>query len=190
MSAAANEYRTGTAASRGHQLEPVYDTLIARVDGLSVNGQPLLISGMPTKGDIESLVGEDLELSKPLSEARMTIEYARKSGKVESKEVKLGDTINAFQKLVEQKRAELGSLLNDFSDVNDELAATKKDIMHAEAKEVKHEKSKLNAELLKLAEEAKVIKEQTLTDIKNARKEDKDDQADRNRRFMDYMREE
>ena len=168
-------------------MEPVYDALIARVDGVDIKGQPLNVPSLPSKDEINALAEEDLALTKPVDDELMTIQNCRKNGSVETKEVKLGDTMHPFKKLVDQKRAELEGLLEELKDVDAEIAAARKDVTETEQCEVKKAKKELNAELESLIDQASAIKEQTLAEVKKARQEGQAAKVEMRRKIDELM---
>ena len=126
---AVGEYRRGVAGSSAHHLEPVYDALVARVDGLDINGQPLSNPNLTSKAEIDALVEDEFALYKSIDDERMTIQNHRKNGRKETKEVKLGDTLSIFEKVARQKRTELEGLLHELRDVDAEITTAKADIL-------------------------------------------------------------
>ncbi|KAK3706004.1 hypothetical protein LTR37_012998 [Vermiconidia calcicola] len=181
---AADTYRNGASAAKSSQLEPVYDELIARVDGLNVDGQP----PRPGKAELDEVIAVDAALSKPMDEERMTIQNHRRNGAVETKEIKLGDTMLAFEKLVEKKRSELESLLQDLSEVDAEIVATKQSIVDNEKKAVKKMKDALGAELASFMQQAESIKKHTMAAIEKAQKEEKAENKEKNRKLEELIK--
>jgi hypothetical protein len=127
-------------------------------------------TGVPTQAEINALVAADHELSKPLEDDVLTVRV-RRTGKVE--DVRLGDTLDAYEVTVERKRAEIAELLEQLKVVNAEIAAAQKDAVHAENVEVRKVKKELDAQLDVFKDEAARIKQQTLDESKKALKEDK-----------------
>ncbi len=80
--------------------------------------------------------------------------------------------MKTFQKLLDRKRAEMESLLEELDAANDEIDTTMKDITAVENREVKQAKRDLDAALSSTANEAQQAKEATLLDVKTARKDD------------------
>ncbi|KAK3686323.1 monothiol glutaredoxin grx5 [Vermiconidia calcicola] len=181
---AADNYRNETAAAKGSQLEPVYDELVARVDDLNVDGQP---QG-PGKAELDEVIAVDAALSKPLDEERMTIQNHRRNGTVETKEIKLGDTMLAFEKLLERKRSELESLLEDLSETDAEIMATKRSIVDTEKKAVKTIKDALGTELASFMQQAESIKKHTAAAIEKAQKEEKAENKEKNRKLEELIK--
>lgn len=175
------------AASKGQELEPVYQELIARVDGLDIKGRQLDIPNIPAKG-IAELAKDGSALTKSLDHEKMTLQETRKDGTVTMTEVTLGSTMASFQKVVSNRRAELEGLLKELDDVNAEIAAAQNDALRTEEDEVRKANDELNGVLQATAQEAKAIKDETLAQVKKARKEDQAIQAELNRKFEDFMR--
>ena len=157
------------------------------MDGVDVNGQPLDIPGVPTKADLDALAAEELALSKPLDEERMTVQSHRRNGTVETKEVKLGDTMQWFENLEATKRAELESLRKELKDVDEEIAAAKEDVVKMEKKQVKKAKGAFNDELNSLIDQAEAVKNQTLAEIKKAQEEEESAKAERSQKMREFM---
>ena len=123
-----------------------------------------------------------------MDEERMTIQNHRRNGAVETKEIKLGDTMLAFEKLVEKKRSELESLLQDLSEVDAEIVATKQSIVDNEKKAVKKMKDALGAELASFMQQAESIKKHTMAAIEKAQKEEKAENKEKNRKLEELIK--
>ncbi len=157
-------------AARSEGLQPIYDALIARVDGKEVDGRPLNPTGVPTETEINALVAADLELSRPLEDDILTV---RRTRTAQLEDVRLGDVLRAYELTAEKKRDEIADLLERLNAVNAEIVAAQKDALHAENIEVKKAKKELDAQLDEFKEQAAEIKQQTLDECKRAMEEDK-----------------
>ncbi len=168
---------------RGQQLDPVYNALLARVNGLQVNGKPFQTSGMASRDQIDTLVQAHAALSKPLDDEQMTIQNHRQNGTVDMKEVKLGETMLSFERLAEKKRAELEKLVQNLQDVVDEIETAREVIVAKEKKGVKQAKKSFEAKLASLVDEAEAAREQARDEVKQARKEDREFKANLERKI-------
>ena len=164
------EYRQGAAEAKSDGLQPVYEELIARVDGVDVRGRPLNTPGVPTEADIDALIAEEEDIYKPLDDDTLQL-CERATGQV--KDVRLGDTIQKFEAKSEKKREELAKLLEQLKTVNSEIAAAQKDAIRSEEVEVKHLRDELATQLYAFKDQALKIKQQAQAEVKAAAKEDK-----------------
>ena len=139
---------------------------MARFDRLDISGQP-------NNAEVEALMNSDRELAKPLDDERMTIQTRKRNGVVENRDVKVGDTMNAFQRLLENKRSELQGLLLKLQGVDDEIKESMTDIAQTESNEMKKSKNELNVVLEAMADKARSSKSQTKSEIRKAQKEEK-----------------
>lgn len=183
----ANDYHQASTIHAGQQLEPVYKELLARVDCMDMNGKPMTKAGMSIKAETESAITDRLALSKPLEEERMTIQNQRKNGLVTTKDVKLGDTLQACQSLTDQTRKETESLLLQLKGIDAEIADLKNDLLDTESGAWKKAQNDLDTDLAALAEKAKVIKKQTIADVKETRKADNKFSKEMSRKIEEFM---
>ena len=165
-------YRKYAGASNGRQLDPVYNALIARVDGLQVNGKPLKTSGAADVSQIEELIQQHEALSKSLDEDVMTLQQTSTNGTVGTREVKFGVTMRAFDREAEQKGTELVNLMQRLEDVAIEIAAARNDLVAIENKAVKKAKRAFESELASLFKEVETVKKQAHEDVKQAKADD------------------
>lgn len=164
-----NKYKQEAHQAGLDRLQPIYEELIARVDGLDVNGQPLNMPGVPSQADVDALIAEDEKLSKPLDDDILQIED--RSGRV--RDVRLGDLMRKFDAKSEEKREEIAELLLQLKAVDTEIVAAQKDALHAEKVDVKKLRDKLAVQLEGFKDQALRIKEQTEAEVKAALEEDK-----------------
>ena len=173
---------------RGQRLQPIYNELIARVDGLDVNGNRLEDAGISMKTQVNALAQESSALSKPIGEEEITLQIERESGVIESENIKLKDTIHGFRKLTDQTRAKLMHYLQELQDIDAEIAAAKQAVVQTEDGEVKKAKEDYKAELVALGEEARACKQQTLAEVSQSRKQDKAWNLETNRKVEEFMK--
>lgn len=152
------------------QLEPVCNELLARVDGLSVDGHPLQTDESLSKADIENIIDEEAKFAQPFEDEKVIVHCRDRRGKSYERQVKVGDTIRKFGRLVEQKRAELDGLLEELREVDDQIVAAREDIIQTEKVEGGKLRRQLHSDLDALAKAAKEAKEQTVEHVAQARK--------------------
>lgn len=172
------------AGYTAQQLEPVCNALIARVEGLNVNGQPLDNTSTLSTAEREAFIQSETELSKPLEEQTLTVQNRQKNGTME---VKLGHLMHAFENLVEQKRTRLQDLFKELRQVDVEMATAYKDVLDTESGAVNKERRQLDRDLDALAQEAYEAKEQTLAEVKQAREDEHAAATDEKRRLDSFL---
>ena len=117
----------------------------------------------------------------------MTIQNHRRNGTVKTKEVRLGDTMHAFQRLADQKQMELKSLFQELEHVDAEISATKDDIFETEQSEIQKLNKQLNIDLESLKHQASTLKAQTVAEVEQARKDDRAAKREVQRKFEELM---
>lgn len=159
------------ARLKTEQIAPVFDELIARVDEAKVmQDQQEATSGL-SRSEIEALVHKEANMSRAFEDETMIVQ-ASQEGSVVTNEVKLGDTMRAFEHLLTQRREEMAALLEDLHQIDNEIAAATEDIRTTEIAAKKDGRRSLEEAFAEFAKEALEAKQNTLTDIKQARKED------------------
>jgi hypothetical protein len=151
---------------------PVYEELVARVKGLDVNGNPLKNLDRPSSKQISAIIEEDKALSKSLDDEVITITDERKNGRRSMRELRVGDTMDKFEKTLEDKHNEVVKLIQELKAVDAEIASARAAIAKVENKEIKRAREGFMKELSALSEQAEAAKNQTEVEIKKARKAD------------------
>ena len=151
------------------ELQPVYEELVARLDGLDANHRPLENLGGPTQADINALAALEQELSKPLDDD--VLHYRDRNDTLT--DVPLGDTIRKFEVKSEKKRAELTKLVDQLKDIEHEIFEAQKDALRSEKTEVKKLRDDLALQLEGFKDEALKCKKQTEAEVNVAIKAEK-----------------
>ncbi|KAK5163733.1 uncharacterized protein LTR77_010406 [Saxophila tyrrhenica] len=168
-----NDYRSALGVANDQQLKPIHDELVARVDGFNVHSRTAEeASGLPTDADYDALGEDHAALSRLLDDDEMIVQTQHKDGTKTKKQVKLGDTMQAFEKMAATKRAELQRLCKDLKDVVAEISATRESIVATEASDVKRARKTFKAELASIAQDAGAVREQLHGEVEEARKDD------------------
>lgn len=98
-----------------------------------------------------------------------------KNGRVETRKIRLGDSLAKFEAFSEKRQAELDDLRAELAAKNAELVTAQKDAIQAEDTDVKRAKNELDAQLDAFKDIALKNKQQTEFDVKKALKEDKEE---------------
>lgn len=174
---------------QGEQLEPIYQELLARVDGLTVDGKPVQVPGLPSKAEMNALVERDANLFTLLDDEEMTIQNQRKNGSIELRDVRLGDTMQNFERLVDSKRPELEYLMHQLREAERDIASAYKAVVETELKDIKKAEEEFAEELASLEEEAGALKRRTRAKVEKARKEDQEAKVAMDRKIEELIRE-
>ncbi|KAK5127492.1 hypothetical protein LTR85_006831 [Meristemomyces frigidus] len=185
---AAKDYQEGAAASGAEQLEPVYQELVARANGLDINGRPLEIPGVPTLAQIDALDAEGHELSKPIGEQILEVQVPQPDGSLKRKHVTLDASMKAASLQLGEKRAELEKLERDLAQVYDEIDAAKEDALNDKDGAIKRADDKLQARLDKVEKDTELFRNQTFNEVVQAEKADKAAAAETNRKIQEFMK--
>ena len=165
------DYNNAASATEVEGLQPVYESLVARVDGLDIRGQPLNIPGVVTQADINTLVAVDHDLFRSLEEEILQIEDPR-TGQLS--DVRPGDTLQDYEKVSQRKHADLMEFLKQLTDVNAEILTAKAEVVNVEKTEVMQAKKELFVQLKSLKKQALANKRQTETEVNEAYAEDRE----------------
>lgn len=166
----------------------MYNELIARVATVAVDSaENYNVDPQPTHR-MTDLVAEHARLANPLSEDKIEIQRTKADGSKVAEERKLSETMQVFERTLEQKRSELEQLLQELEDVDAEIAATRRNILAVEQKDVKRLKHELDTHVAALLGEAEASKAATLGEIEKARKEEKRAADAQNKKFEELMK--
>lgn len=148
------------ALQKSHLLEPVYAELIARVDITTVD---------------EDAMTEEADMSRSLDDEIMVLQTTLPNGKTVTNEVRLADTVHAFEKLLQEKRQEMTTILEELQQVEVDMATAKQEILVSDAAAEQLAREELHVSLAELKEEILAAKEATRKEFELARKEDQDE---------------
>lgn len=181
MTEATAAYGRGEAGSAAEQLDAIYEELIARIDGMDVNGKSLNIPGAASDAALQNMQG-DVSLFLPMEEDVVTISVTKSDGSVALKDVKLGDSIEKLEKLIEDSKAKLTRLTKELNEVNEAIDETlgeynKAAITVGDAFEKK---------IAKYQADVQAFHKWTIHEITKARKEDKAYGVESNRKLQEF----
>jgi len=159
----------------------VYEELIARIDGTDVNGKSLDIPGAPSHAALQDMQ-ESVDLFRPLEEDVVTISVTKSDGTVAMKHVKLGDSIEKLEKLIEDSKAKLIRLTKELNEVNGEIDTTLSEYNKA----TKSVGDAFQKKIAKYQSDVQAFHKWTIDEIAKARKEDKAYGVEANRKLQEF----
>ena len=174
-------YDRGEAGSIAEQLDAVYEELMARIDGMDINGKSLEIPGAPSDAALKDIQG-DIDLFRPLEEDVVTISVTKSDRTVAMKNVKLGDSIKKLENLIEDSEAKLTRLAKELNEVNGEIDAT----LDEYNKATKSVGDAFQKKIVKYQADVKAFHKWTIDEITKARKEDKAYAVEANRKLQEF----
>lgn len=183
---AASSYQEGATQSVSEQLDAVHEELLARINGIDIDGKPLAILGAPSQADVDKLEREHKAISRPLSEDLITVEHRHRNGTVTEEHVNIGKAMADFRRMTEVVGAKVVPMLRELDELDDEIGAVLKEIRDEQAT-TKADKA-LQMALAALKEEAGQAAKLTLGEVKAARKEDKAAGDVANKKFQEFFR--
>lgn len=183
---AASAYREGAAQTVTEQLDAVHEDLVARINGVDINGKPLAIPGAPSAADLGKLGREQKALARPLSDDAVTVEHRHKNGNVVEEQVLLGKTMIDFRRKTEMINTKIAPMLKELDELAAEIAVSLRGLL--DDKTIVKADKELQAALAALEAEAGKAAKQTLDEVKNARKEDKAASEVANNKFQEFLR--
>jgi len=158
----------------------VYDDLISKVDQLAV-------AGGAAKDD-QALALENAKLAKLLSDDKIEIHRTRPDGSIVAQERQLGDTMQDFKRIFEQKRSELEGHIRELHDVEASITITRRDVEDTEKNAVKTLTSELDVQISGLFKEIDKLRSTALSDVKKAKREERDAYAEQKKALDAYVR--
>lgn len=174
-------YDRGEAGNIAEQLDAVYEELMARIDGMDINGKSLDIPGAPSDAGLQAMQ-DDVNLFRPLEEDVVTISVTKSDGTVAMKNVKLGDSIQKLETLIDDSRAKLTRLTKELKEVNGEIDAT----LDEYNKTTKSVGDAFQEKIAKYQSDVKAFHKWTIDEVMKARKEDKAYAVEANRKLQEF----
>jgi len=183
---AASTYREGAAHTVTEQLDAVHEELLARMNGMDINGKPLAIPGAPSRAQLDKLEKEQNAFARSLSEDTVTVEHRNRDGTSTEEQVQLGKTMADFHRKNELVNAKVAHMLKELDELDSEIAMVLSDF-HEDTANIKADRA-LQTVLAGLEKEAGQAARQTLDDVKIARKEDRVDSDAANKKFQEFLK--
>jgi hypothetical protein len=174
-------YSRGEAGSTTEQLDAIHDDLVARIDGTDIHGKSLDIPGLPSDAELQQIQNED-NLFGPLEEDIITISVTKSDGTVTLKHVKLGDSVQKLEKLIEDSKGKLTRLAKELGEVNVEIDAT----LNGYNKATKAVEVAYQEKVKKFNADVQSFHKWTIDEIIKARKEDKAHSVEANRKLQEF----
>lgn len=181
MTEATAAYDQAEAGSIAEQLDAVYEELMARIDGMDINGKSLDIPGAPSDDALQAMKA-DVNLFKSLEEDVVTISVTRSDGTVAMKNVKLGNSMQKLENIIEDSRLKLTRLAKDLKEVNEEIDAS----LHGYNKATKSVDDAFQKKIVQCQSDAKAFHKWTIDEVTKARKEDKAYAVEANRKLQEF----
>lgn len=141
-----------------------------------------------SKGQLKALADEHTRLANPLGEDKIAIQRTGAGGTKIVEERKLFDTMQRFERGLQNKRSELQSLLDELKDIDTEIATVKQDVLAVEQKQVKKLKRDLDAQVASLVEEAEASQKTVLAEVEKARKQERTNVDVQNKKFEELLK--
>lgn len=145
--------------------------LKARRQGLDLDGHPLRRKGYPSKADFDSLFAQMGDLTKPLEDEMIDVEFKdATTGKSRFRQLRVGTTMDKFFERHTKKRAAVAELAKEIRGVEAEIAALVQQIEREKDGREK-DKAETEAEMAELQEEMEGVEDRYKADMKALRKE-------------------
>ena len=157
------------------------EDLTARIDGMDINGKSLDIPGAPSDEALKAMQG-DADLFRDLDEDVVTISVTKSDGTVAMKNVKLGDSMEKLENLIEDSRVKLTRLTKELEDVNGAIDAT----LYEYNKAPKAVGDAFQKKIVKYQSDVRAFHKWTIDEITKARKEDKAYAVEANRKLQEF----
>ena len=145
---------------------------------MDINGKSLEIPGVPSDAALQAMQ-VDANLFKSLEEDVVTINVTKSDGTVAMKNVKLGDSMNKLENLIEDSRVKLTRLAKELEEVNEEIDAT----LDGYNKATKAVEDAFQKRIVKYQSDVKAFHKWTIDEVMKARKEDKAYAVEANRKL-------
>jgi hypothetical protein len=174
-------YDRGEAGNIAEQLDAVCEEFSARIDGIDINGKSLNIPGAPSDAALQAMQG-DANLFRSLDEDVVTISVTKSDGTVAMKNVKLGDSMEKLENLIEDSRVKLARLTKELKEVNVEIDAT----LDEYNKATKAVGDAFQEKIVTFQSDVKAFYKWTIDEITKARKEDKAYAVEANRKLQEF----
>lgn len=154
---------------------------MARIDGIDINGKSLNIPGAPSDATLQAME-VDANLFKSLEEDVVTISVTKSDGTVAMKNVKLVDSMQKLENLIETSRAKLTRLTKELEEVNAEIDATLEGYNAA----TRSVEDAFQKRIVKYQSDVKAFHKWTIDEVMKARKEDKAYAVEANRKLQEF----
>lgn len=148
---------------------------------MDINGKPLSIPGLPSDAALRAMQ-DDASLWTPLEDDIVTISVTKPDGTAALKHVRLGDSVQKLEKLIDDSREKLTRLGKELYNVNDDINVT----LGAYNKATDAVDDAFKEKIAKYQADVRAFHQWTIDEIAKARKEDKAYSDEVNRKLKEF----
>lgn len=166
---------------------PVYESLVARIDGLDGDTNAGEKSVRPTAMELNKLAAGRAVLRKNMGDDELTILYPIARGGTRLETVKLADTMAGLEKANTQAGVDAARINRQLRENDDEIVAARDCLVHDTDGAEKRAKDVLEAEIAAILKRMEQYKAEDLASIARAQKEDKAAIAANSKKVQEFL---
>lgn len=172
----------------GEQLvDPVFDELVGRINGLDVHGKPLGLHGTITEADMKEADRLADALSTPFEEEVIHVGIQHGNGTVERRQVYLSDNLKKSEHHFEQRKKTYNERFGKYHEVCHTIHTLLAELSDVDNADIQRAEGELNAELAEIDRSKQIYQEQSLRELSEVHAKNKAESDAMARKMQDFL---
>ncbi|RMY74428.1 hypothetical protein D0863_03215 [Hortaea werneckii] len=184
---ATERYKEGVHNAGKQLIDPVFDELVGRINGLDVHGKPLGLHSTISESDMKEADRLAGALSIPFEGEVIHVGIKHGNGTVERRQVNLSDNLKKSETNFEQRKKTYDERFETYHEVCHSIDALLADLSDANNADIQRAEAKLNAELAEIDRSKRTHQEQSLRELSDVHAKNKAESDAMARKMQDFL---
>ncbi|KAI7514917.1 Monothiol glutaredoxin-5 [Hortaea werneckii] len=184
---ATERYKEGVHNAGEQLIDPVFEELVGRINGLDVHGKPLGLHGTITETDMKEADRLADALSTPFEGEVIQVGIKQGNGTVERRQVNLSDNLKKSETNFEQRKKTYNERFETYHEVCHSIEALLAELSDANNADIQQAEAELNAELAEIDRCKRTHQEQSLRELSDVHAKNKAESDAMARKMQDFL---
>ncbi|KAI7331820.1 Monothiol glutaredoxin-5 [Hortaea werneckii] len=184
---ATERYKEGVHNAGKQLIDPVFEELVGRINGLDVHGKPLGLHGIITETDMKEADRLVYALSTPFEGEVIQVGIKHGNGTVERRQVNLSDNLKKSETNFEQRKKAYNERFETYHEVCHSIEALLAELSDANNADIQQAEAELNAELAEIDRCKRTHQEQSLRELSDVHAKNKAESDAMARKMQDFL---
>ncbi|OTA35645.1 hypothetical protein BTJ68_04666 [Hortaea werneckii EXF-2000] len=184
---ATERYQEGVHNAGEQLVDPVFDELVGRINGLDVHGKSLGLHGTITEADMKEADRLADALSTPFEGEVIHVGIKHGNGTVERRQVNLSDNLKKSEHHFEQRKKTYNERFEKYHEVCHSVHALLAELSDANNADIQRAEAELNAELAEIDRSKQKYQEQSLRELSEVHAKNKAESDAMARKMQDFL---
>ncbi|RMY70077.1 hypothetical protein D0864_10968 [Hortaea werneckii] len=180
-------YKEGVHNAGEQFIDPVFDELVGRINGLDVHGKPLGLHGTISETDMKEADRLAAALSTPFEGEVIHVGIKHGNGTVERRQVNLSDNLKKSEANFEKHKKTYNERFETYHEVCHSIDALLAELSDANNADIQRAEAELNAELAEIDRSKRTHQEQSLRELSDVHAKNKAESDAMARKMQDFL---